>query len=70
MSTHLIYGQLMPHEPTKVVVTTQGSSLSLTNTTKKTWNKLFDANYKVGCKVTYACYTSLWKVLGGKWVTW
>ncbi len=50
----------------EALVTTQGFSLPFTNTTKKTWEKLFDTNYKVSCRVTYACYKSLWKVLEGK----
>lgn len=54
------------HGRTESFVTTQGSSLPLTNTTQKTWDKLFDTNDKISCRVTYACYISLWKVLGGK----
>jgi hypothetical protein len=53
------------HGRTEALVATQGSSLPLTNTSKKTWEKLFDTNYKISCKVTYACYQSLWGVLGG-----
>ena len=38
----------------------------LTGSSKATWKKLFDANYKINRKLTYDGYTLLWNTLGGK----